>query len=716
MTLLNESQKRSILCSFLDIHRRMAEMEAMLAQGDRPSPFSQYINDLSPTESKVIQDYFARLRAAMLDCLRESDIPLEVRQTSARWTLQCGMIFLDIAISEFSPERLRGYGPVDPSGAAQVVKVQQSVRRLVERVAAYLRQGLGHDLPQRLARLDGSGANIGTLAVLEKVITRWGLVEFRPQLDLIVRRLEAPEFEIAVFGRVSSGKSSLLNHVVGRDVLPVGVTPITAVPTRLARGDRPAALVSFAEEATRAVPVEELRLYASEEGNPGNQKRVTGILVQLAAPRLRQGIVLVDTPGVGSLARSGSAETFAYLPRCDVGVVLIDAASTLTPDDLDLLRLLYEAGVPAQVVLSKADLLAPGDRERAVKYMGEHLRRELGLDLAVHLVSTVGADEELLARWFEHEIEPLLAKHRALTEASLRRKIASLHESVVAVLRVLLARQQGGIPHDGVAVDPGVARRLLDEADEAIREGNGRCRYWTTDAPALLQVVLQDAAKGVVARPGQPADATDSPVVAALGRLLVQRGQMALELATSLQKTLIRTLESLRKAAPLNQIDAAPLRDAVLRGLPPVDLVPLREMLQWPRPWWASLLPSLAVWALRRAIENHLGPMLLEQVQLYDRQLQAWLRACVGQFVELYEAQAEVFREQMRRLTGDRAVADSPPELNELRSMLQELQPVGSPEAQAAREVVSATPNRESNEGTAPQGHITFGSKHQRTG
>jgi GTP-binding protein EngB required for normal cell division len=691
MTSLNESQQRSILFSFLDIHRRMAEFEAMLAQGERPSPFSQYVNDLSPTERKVVQDYFARLRSAMLDCLRESDIPVEVRQTSVRWALQCGMIFLDIAISEFSPDRLRGYGPVEASAAAQVVKVQETVRRLVERVAAYLRQGAGRDLAQRLVRLEASHADMGILPVLEEIITRWGLVEFRPQLDLIVRRLETPQFEIAVFGRVSSGKSSLLNHVVGRDVLPVGVTPITAVPTRLVRGDRPAALIAFAEESPRAVPVEELRLYASEEGNPGNQKHVTGILVQLAAPRLREGIVLVDTPGVGSLARSGSAETFAYLPRCDVGVVLIDAASTLTPDDLDLLRLLYEAGVPAQVVLSKADLLAPGDRERAVTYMREHLQRELGIDLPVHPVSTVGADEVLLMHWFEHEIEPLLAQHRALTEASLRRKIASLHESVVAVLQVLLARHQGGATSYGASVDPGAARRLLDEADGAIREANARCRDWTADAPALLEVFLQDAAKGVVARRGDSVDVVDSPVVAALGRLLVERGQMALELATSTQKTLIRTLESLRKAAPLTQIDAGPLRDAVLRGLPPVDLHPLREALQWPRPWWASAFPALAVWASRRAIKKHLGTVVREQVQLYDRQLQTWLKVCVGQFVELYEAQAEVFREQVRRLTGDGAIADSMPEQNELQAALRELQQAGSPDRPVQEPVVAAS-------------------------
>jgi hypothetical protein len=143
MTPLNDSQRRSILFSFLDIHRRMAEMEAMLAECDRPSPFSQYANDLSTAERQTVEDYFARLRAAMADCLREAEIPLEVRQSSARWVLQCGMTFVDIAISECSPEGMRGYGPVDPAAAAQVVKVQQSVRRLVEEIAAYLRQGQG---------------------------------------------------------------------------------------------------------------------------------------------------------------------------------------------------------------------------------------------------------------------------------------------------------------------------------------------------------------------------------------------------------------------------------------------------------------------------------------------------------------------------------------------------------------------------------------------
>ena len=64
----------------------------------------------------------------------------------------------------------------------------------------------------------------------------------------------------------------------------------------------------------RRIDRKELIEYASEERNPGNWKHVTGITVSVPSPRLREGVVLVDTPGIGSLAASGSAETFAIAP------------------------------------------------------------------------------------------------------------------------------------------------------------------------------------------------------------------------------------------------------------------------------------------------------------------------------------------------------------------------------------------------------------------
>ncbi len=672
--MFNESQARSLVIGFRDLHRRMAEMEAWLIQAGASTAFSEYVNDVSPTEGKVLRDYFTRIRDTMLACLQEAHLPREEQRTSLRWAIQCGLTFLHIAVSEMSPKRLRGYGSLSRAGEAEAVRMQQELTRWIDRAAAYLRQGLGRDLAQRLSRLEATSGNVATLRLLDRVSTRWGLVEFRPQLDAVVRRLETPQFEIAIFGRVSSGKSSLLNQMAGTDVLPVGVTPVTAVPTRLTRGPAPVAVISFAEIEPRRIDVTQLRDFAAEEGNPGNHKHVTGILVQLPSPRLPEGVVLVDTPGIGSLALAGSAETFAYLPRCDLGVVLIDAASSPSHDDLALLRLLTEAGIPTQVLLSKADLVQPADRERLVTYLRKQIHDELGLDLPVHPVSTVEPEEALLGRWFNEQIAPLFDRQQALTQASLGRKIAHLRESVVAVLETLLDRRPRHGTEGRARGESPAAGRLLEEADRIIGEAQSRMREWTAEEPALMEIILRDAAEAIVAPlVGSERDG-DEPLMQVVQKVLGERGRMAHDLVRGLQQALARTLEQLHQAAPLINADVGSVRNFALSGLPALDLAPVREIEPVARPWWTWLSQGLAVGTVRRTLERRLAGPFGEAVRLYDRQLQAWLKGRIAQVTELYEAQAEVIRQQARRLRADRDAGSGPGNTAALADDLRELQ------------------------------------------
>ena len=71
--------------------------------------------------------------------------------------------------------------------------------------------------------------------------------------------------------------------------LGYGATPVTAVPTRLEFGEKLTVLGSFAETRPCAIETERLWEYASEEGNPGNAKHVTGIHETVPSPRLRSG-------------------------------------------------------------------------------------------------------------------------------------------------------------------------------------------------------------------------------------------------------------------------------------------------------------------------------------------------------------------------------------------------------------------------------------------
>ena len=108
----------------------------------------------------------------------------------------------------------------------------------------------------------------------------------------------------------------------------------------------------------------------------------------------------------------------------------------MTQEDLSTLQSLYEAAIPALVLLSKADLLSTEDRERSVRYISDQISSQLGLKLTVHPVSIKGEYTTLLEEWFEHEIQPLCDRHQELAQQSVRRKTGALREAVEAALKV----------------------------------------------------------------------------------------------------------------------------------------------------------------------------------------------------------------------------------------------------------------------------------------
>ena len=143
------------------------------------------------------------------------------------------LTFIDIAIEELKPSYMRGCGAVPEDAVDELNGVVHELRSLVGSMERYLRQDLGTNLESRLKKLEETGYDVALLQLIEELVTRHGLVEFRPRIDSLASRLEDNNLEVALFGRVSSGKSSLLNALLSTDVLPVGINPITAVPTKL---------------------------------------------------------------------------------------------------------------------------------------------------------------------------------------------------------------------------------------------------------------------------------------------------------------------------------------------------------------------------------------------------------------------------------------------------------------------------------------------------
>lgn len=148
---------------------------------------------------------------------------------------------------------------------------------------------------------------------------------------------------VVVCGEFKRGKSSLLNALLEEPGLfPVDSFYATSLITTAVYAPRESITVSLQTAdgglEQREVSRADIAAYATESGNPGNQKRVQLITIRLPDTRLAQGLTLVDTPGVGGPFEEHSAVTLGYLQSASALVFVTDATQPLLDSELDFIR------------------------------------------------------------------------------------------------------------------------------------------------------------------------------------------------------------------------------------------------------------------------------------------------------------------------------------------------------------------------------------------
>lgn len=662
---LSENHKRHLQSTFRYIDKLLSEAEHAMADATSASPFREHSDDTTPVQRKVTHDYVVRIREAMRRLIEELDLPPVEPRCGAIWAAGISFMFCSIALSDLSAEKMRGYGELSEEGATAVEGIRGEIGALLNKLSAYLGKGAGGDLQARLERLGQTGDEVRLLGEIERIITAHGLVEFRGALTMLLDRFESAAFEVGVFGRVSSGKSSLLNYILQTDMLPIGVTPVTAIPTRISHGPVAEAGIEFAEAQPKIIPLSELAEYATEERNPSNKKHVTRVFVKLPAERLREGVTFVDTPGLGSLAIAGAEETVAYLPRCDLGIVLIDAGSGLTHDDLVVVQALYQAGATATMLISKADLFSAADRERMIDYVKANLQTQLKIEPPVHAISVKGADAVLCDRWFDEELRPFLAQHRELIIASQKRKAGALREAVMAALeRRLHADASGATP--AAAASPNESGEALRNGERILERAQGQAFFLTSKITQAKPDIIAAGAEAIAAALLESESANLGAVFGAvLTRILAPPVADVLHAVESTRDSLQRALQSAATFSSAVATDDLPKPT----GMPALDAGEFSKQLQIEKPTIMSLLGQSALAGhIRRKLENEYDRALFDFLNLYANRLRRWMEQSVKALRNAFAATADLQRAQLGN-TQPETAANREGITNDLRTL-----------------------------------------------
>ena len=250
--------------------------------------------------------------------------------------------------------------------------------------------------------------------------------------------LQDKHIDVAILGQFKAGKSSFLNSLIGKPLLPVGVIPVTTTITRLQYGKRERAIIRYFDGREIEAEVTTVGEFTSEAQNPANQKNVEVVDVELPSLEKYIGLRLVDTPGLGSIFKYHIEISENWLPQVGTAFLAISSDRPLSANDLQLIRDLRRHTPKIVILLTKADLLSPEQQEEVVRFFRSSLQKELHEEFPIFLYST-RLDTEQWKQNLEDEVFRPITTHREEEfENILLHKIQSVGKDCLSYLEIAL--------------------------------------------------------------------------------------------------------------------------------------------------------------------------------------------------------------------------------------------------------------------------------------
>ncbi len=249
---------------------------------------------------------------------------------------------------------------------------------------------------------------------LQNIAERLQMEEQAAYLNNAQQRLQDEHFNLVVVGMFSRGKSTFVDALLGKRILPTSKKPTTAVISKITYGDVPKYVLHFKDST---MPDKELAeeefssLTAPKTADSTDEEQVKEALRQqdeldkIAEAEIhyplaicRNGVDLVDTPGMNDVNRTRIELTYGYLQQSDAVIMLLAADQMLSVSEVEFLRerILSRQIKDVFYVINRKDTLAGPEEEAKVRGFAENnlkeiIPPELAKDLRIFLVSSYQA-------------------------------------------------------------------------------------------------------------------------------------------------------------------------------------------------------------------------------------------------------------------------------------------------------------------------------------
>lgn len=255
------------------------------------------------------------------------------------------------------------------------------------------------------------------MVAFQKAYPKFDFPKVSENFKLIRELIEKGEFNLAVCGKVKNGKSSLINALIGRELLPVCTDVATSRVFKISHSSEEKFYVVFGNGDRKEISQSELATYGSQavinkEGEADIENTISYIQVFTPMDFLPEGVSMIDTPGIGSTYPHHTAITKQYIKQADAAMFVMNP-TPLEDMEVDFLKEIVSVTPGILFVTTKIDQNGNDSVEESLKRNRQIIEKAVGselpfgifmLKMSSKLLLEAAAEKDEMTSAFNYEI------------------------------------------------------------------------------------------------------------------------------------------------------------------------------------------------------------------------------------------------------------------------------------------------------------------------
>lgn len=255
------------------------------------------------------------------------------------------------------------------------------------------------------------------MVAFQKAYPKFDFPKVSENFKLTRELIEKGEFNLAVCGKVKNGKSSLINALIGRELLPVCTDVATSRVFKISHSNEEKFYVVYGNGDRKEISQDELATYGSQavinkKGEADIEKTISYIQVFTPMDFLPEGVSVIDTPGIGSTYPHHTAITKQYIKQADAAMFVMNP-TPLEDIEVDFLKEIVSVTPGILFVTTKIDQNGNDSVEESLKRNRQIIETAVGselpfgismLKMSSKLLLEAAAEKDEMTSAFNYEI------------------------------------------------------------------------------------------------------------------------------------------------------------------------------------------------------------------------------------------------------------------------------------------------------------------------